>query len=70
MCTGELCNVRLDRMEHDYEEICHTKEVECYDTSVSQSTLFKIFNLREANDFYRKKKCFHMQLNLRNGNVK
>ena len=37
--------------------------------NVSQNMLFKILNLRDANDFYVKK-SFYIQLNLRSGNVK
>lgn len=34
-------------------------------TNVSQSMFFKIFNLRDVNDFYVEKKIFHIQLNLK-----
>lgn len=61
-----LKNTRLDRRECDWEEICQPKELAYYDTNVSHSMLFKISNLRNVSNFYIEKKCFHVQLNLRN----
>lgn len=69
MRPGELCDVRPDRMECDCEEVRQAKELKCYDAHVFQTMLLKIFNLRDINDFFRKK-CFQVQLNLRNESVK